>query len=120
MNAGKSWLLELLTIREGEKLMEHIIQFGVTIDEKKIIDHATSRASNEIYKKVEKEISKYTSGWQDTRLDQLFREEIRKVIYDNKDKILEDAITRVAQNLTRTKAVKDMLHDMEVWGLENE
>lgn len=93
--------------------MEHIIQFGVTIDEQKIIDHATSKASNQIFNVIEKEINKYTRGYDDTRLDQLFRDEIRKIINDRKEEIIEIAITRLAQNLARTKAVKDMLSDME-------
>ena len=87
--------------------MEHIIQFGVSIDEQKIIDVATSKASNEIIAKVNKEIDSYTRGWQDTKLDLLFREEIKKVIEANKDKILSDATEKLAYNLARTKVVKE-------------
>lgn len=93
--------------------MEHILQFGVTIDEQAIVDHVKERASREIIKKVEKEIDKYTHGWQDTKLDNLFREEIKKVLNANKDEIIDKSVTRLASNMAKTKAVKDMIKKME-------
>lgn len=89
--------------------MEHILQFGVTIDEQKIIDSAISSASKEIIGKVQGEINNYTRGWQETKLDRLFREEIRKVIEANKDKIISDATEKLAYNLSKTKAVKEAM-----------
>lgn len=94
--------------------MEHIIQFGVSIDEGKIIDVATGKAAAEIISRLNKEIDEYTRGWQETKLERLFREEIKKVIDENKDKIIEDATAKLASNMAKTKAVKEMIAKMEV------
>lgn len=93
--------------------MEHIIQFGVTIDEQKIIDTATKNASNEIVGKVRHEIYQYTRGYYETKLDRIFKEEVKKVVDDNKDRIIDQAIKNLSANLTRTKAVKEMIAKME-------
>ena len=87
--------------------MEHIIQFGVSIDEQKIIDTAINNASREIIASVQHEINEYKRGWQESKLDKLFREEIRKIIEANKDKIIADATEKLAHNLTKVKAVRE-------------
>ena len=91
--------------------MEHIIQFGVSIDEQKIIDQATYMASKEILKNVESVIKSYTSGWQDTKLDQLFREMIAKTIKEHQPEIIEAAINRAVSNMMRTNAAKKLISD---------
>lgn len=92
--------------------MEHIIQFGVSIDEQKIIDTATDRASGEIIKCVKGEIDNYTRGWEQSKLDRLFREEIKKVIDENKELIIERAIDKLAYNMAKTKVVKETINKM--------
>ena len=87
--------------------MEHIIQFGVSIDEQKIIDTAVGRASGEIIAKVQKEIDAYGGSWEHSKLSNLFREEIKKVVEANKDKIIADATKILANNLTKVKAVRE-------------
>lgn len=93
--------------------MEHIIQFGVNIDEDKIVNTATGMAANEIVKKVQKEIDSYRRGYEDGILGNIFREEIKKVVEENKDRIIADATKQLAANMARTKAVKDMIAKLE-------
>lgn len=93
--------------------MEHIIQFGVTIDEQKIIDHATHSASEKIYNRVSKEINNYTNSWCETRLEQMFKKEIKIVIDLHKEEIIENATKLLAANMVKTKAVKEMIQKME-------
>lgn len=87
--------------------MEHIIQFGVSIDEQKIIDTVINKASGEIVAKVQREINNYGGSWEHSKLSSLFREEIKKVVADNKDKIIADATQILANNLTKVKAVRE-------------
>lgn len=94
--------------------MEHIIQFGVTIDEDKIVKMATDRASNAIIADIHKEIDEYTKiRWDESRLDRIFREECKKVVDENKEHILQEAIARLTYNLSKTKAVKAMIEELE-------
>lgn len=92
--------------------MEHILQFGVNIDEQKIIDTATGRASEVITARVQEEIDSYTKGWS-PKLDNMFREEIKKLIDDHKEQIIEDATKQLAANMAKTKAVKEMIQKLE-------
>lgn len=89
--------------------MEHIIQFGVSIDEHKIVETATNEAAKKIIKNIQDEIDKYTNGWRETELDRLFKERIKEVIDENKEEIILNATNQLASNLSRTKAVKEII-----------
>lgn len=91
--------------------MEHILQFAVSIDEDAIVKMATDRASRQITDEVHAKIESYTKGWRDSKLDELFRDEIKSVVYDNKDEIIEKAIKVVAFNLSKTKTAKDAVKE---------
>lgn len=93
--------------------MEHIIQFGVTIDEQKIIDVATNKAADEIISVVKSEINSYTKGWTDTKLNMLFKKEVKRVVDENKDLIIQKATHDLMVNMAKTKSVKDMIKKME-------
>lgn len=87
--------------------MEHLIQFGVTIDDDKIEQMVMKKATEEVMKQINdsiKEITKspyYRSG--DSELKNIFREEVRNVVNENKDKIIEEVIKQVSKNLMQTK-----------------
>lgn len=93
--------------------MEHIIQFGVSIDEHKIVEIATNEAAKKIIKNIQNEIDKYTDGWTETKLDRLFKEKIKEVIDENKEEIILNATNQLASNLSRTKAVKEIIKEMK-------
>ena len=88
--------------------MEHILQFAVSIDEQKIVDVATNRAAAEIIKSAKEEMNKYTRGY-NSKLEQMFIDEIKKVINEHKDKIIEDATNQLAANMAKTKVVKEAI-----------
>lgn len=96
--------------------MEHILQFAVSIDEQKIVDTATNRATEEILKKAKETLGNYTNrGWDtaESKLDRLFRDEIKKILDERKEEIIQDAIKQLAANLAKTKAVKEMVRELE-------
>lgn len=94
--------------------MEHIIQFGVCVDEDKIIKSATDKASNEIVKSISKEIESFKHRYYDgsSKLEDMFRDEIKKVINENKEYIFERAIDKIVSNLMKTKAFKERFENL--------
>lgn len=90
--------------------MEHIVQFGITIDDDKIEKMLVENASKECMKQIEKSTSEYTqtSYWDnDCKLKRMFAEEVKKVVTENKDKIIDGIIREGAKNILKTKAYKD-------------
>lgn len=88
--------------------MEHILQFGISIDEEKIVQTAISKASNDICNKIYTMINGYTRGYE-PKLDRMFREEIKRVIDEEKEEIVERAVDRLVVNMTKQKAVKEAI-----------
>lgn len=91
--------------------MEHILQFGVNIDDEAIISCIKERATQQAIYRIQDEISKYTRGYE-SKLDKIFREEVKKLIDSNKDEIIEKSIDQLAFNLTKTKAVKEAVNNL--------
>lgn len=89
--------------------MEHIIQFGVTIDDDKIEQMVLNKASSECLAQVSKATKNFCKDdyYGDSQLKEMFKEEVKKVIDDNKEKIIEQAVKYVTANLMKTKAIAE-------------
>lgn len=86
--------------------MEHIIQFGVTIDDDKIEKMVMEKASHQCMKRINDSIIEFTnrSCYRDSELKKIFKEEVKKVVDDNKGYIVEEVIKEVSKNMMKTKA----------------
>lgn len=91
--------------------MEHIIQFGVTIDESEIIKRVKEIAAQKVLEKVQKEIDSYTRGWS-SLLDEMFEKEVKRTIDENKDEIIKRSVDNLTKNMTRTKMVKEKMEKL--------
>lgn len=88
--------------------MEHIIQFGVNVDDERIEQTIIQNAANACISEIRKATSQYTCGqYSTTKLDLLFQSEIKKIIDENKDKIIENATNVVVERLMKTKAITE-------------
>lgn len=87
--------------------MEHIVQFGVTLDDDKIEKMVMSKASDECLAQIRKATSNFCKDnyYGDSQLKEMFREEVKKVIADNKEIIIEQVVRQVSANLMKTKEV---------------
>lgn len=85
--------------------MEHIVQFGVTIDDDKIEKMIMDQASRECLKSINDSVSKFTkdSYYSDSRLSAMFKDEVKKVVAENKDQIISEVVKQVSTNLMKTK-----------------
>ena len=95
--------------------MEHVIQFGVTIDDKKIEDTIIEQASNEIKSRIIEEVYKFTKpNWNDdSEFVKMCKKEIKSYMDKNMDKIIDKLIKEMAKNALNRKAVKSTISNIE-------
>lgn len=91
--------------------MEHVIQFGVTIDDKKIEDTIIEQASN----RITEEVYKFTKpNWKDdSEFVKICKNEIKSYMDKNMDKIIDKLIKEMAKNALNRKAVKSTISNIE-------
>lgn len=94
--------------------MEHILQFGITIDEQKIIDRAVEKAADQIVRDVDKQVRQYKDQYLygGSRLENLFKEEIKAVVEANKESIIADVKKNLVLGLLRSKKVAEMINEL--------
>ena len=95
--------------------MQHILNIAFDFDDEKIKKVVEGRIEEEMHETIEREILGYIAPYTDSR--RLFRnwdmlltrveDEIKKVIWKNEDAIIENAATRVADSIRRTKAWRE-------------
>lgn len=89
--------------------MEHVIQFGVTIDDDAIQRSVVESATKRIIDAVERDTKRGYYG-QESYLYDLMKEEVKRVIDENKDRIIDKATKELAKNMSKTKAVREALN----------
>ena len=104
--------------------MEHIIQFGVTIDDEKIKQTAEAKVEKVINEVIKNDVYEALTGVREfnkyeysKRLTVLVNNTMEKFCVDNKEEIINLAADRLVEKLSRTKAVKEaterVLKEME-------
>ena len=92
--------------------MEHILQFGVSIDENAIVKAAEDQAARALLNKVNGKVSEITNRWGGEYVLGLYKDEIKRVVNENKETIIERSIKELVYNLSKTKAVKEALGEV--------
>ena len=98
--------------------MEHILQFGVNIDDEAIVRNI----ENSIQKKVENAIlqdvkqkivgnENYSNWSYSKRIEGLIADAASNFFTENKDRIIELTSDKLVDKLAKTKAVKEMLNN---------
>lgn len=99
--------------------MEHIVQFGIGIDDDAIIKNVMNHAEksiikdlkNEIKSGIEREIFMIDRGWTGEErklgLHEWVKDLVVKILEDNKNDIIEMAAERLADRMSRSKAIKE-------------
>lgn len=87
--------------------MEHIIQFGVTVDDDAIIKHVEEKASEAVVKEIKANlgISKYYA--EENVVRKIVQEEVDKCFENLQDKIIAETARLLVDKLIRTKKVKE-------------
>lgn len=87
--------------------MEHIIQFGVSVDDDAILAMVSKKASDEVLKQV-RDLAN-GNFYNGSKLERMAREEISKVVAENKDVIIDKAVKVVCDNIRNSKKYRDAL-----------
>lgn len=103
--------------------MEHIVQFGVNIDdraiekavianaERKIIDDLEKAIANEFFERPYRSSFDRNSNFSDTfGLKRWAKDMFKEYLEDNKEVIIDKAIKELASNMSKTKVVKEKLN----------
>ena len=92
--------------------MEHIIQFGVTIDDdaikKRIEESAKKQITDDISKDIKKTIIN-SYGWGTDGLTEYGEKLVKSVMEQYKDEIIAGAVKSVADSIKRSKKYKEVL-----------
>ncbi len=98
--------------------MEHVVQFGINIDDESIKRAIINNVQTQVTKDLKNEIVYDFTGRRDAdKID--FSNKVKSQITDSidryiemwKDEIIETASIRLADRLSKTKAVKAILED---------
>ncbi len=90
--------------------MEHIVQFGVTIDDEKIEQEVTAQVARKLRDEVDKLSG---SGYgRDSRLQQMVNEAVDNYVKDNIDVVISRAVESLTERMMKTKKVKEALQEV--------
>ena len=96
--------------------MEHIVQFAIGIDDEAITKTVKESAERQIIEAIRKDVERiifsgspfsYKNEVDKNNPKEWVIDMVRSVIEDNKDQIIEGAISELAKNMAKTKAVKE-------------
>ena len=99
--------------------MEHIIQFGINFDEKKITETVTAKAEQVILADLKQKVadvlfrSRYYGGHGDPKNapSDWMKRRVEDFLSENKDAIIKAAGHLLAEKLSRTKAARELLKE---------
>lgn len=94
--------------------MEHIVQFAIGIDDEAIRKTVETTAKRQIIDQIKTDVEEtiYNVGWRSGEVNKSSPKEwvkdmVKDVIEANKNQIIEGAISELAKNMAKTKAVKE-------------
>ena len=97
--------------------MEHIVQFGINLDDSAIREYVEKEAMRVAIEQIQEEIKKELCGSEDTyynyaRKIGTYADEMAERFFEKyKQEIIDRAATKLADKLVKTKAVKSMLEE---------
>lgn len=93
--------------------MEHIVQFGVTIDDSQIESMVAKQASEQVLNDIKKEIESFTKGsyYNDSQFELICKDMIKNYMDEHMSEIIDKLIIEMAKNAMRRKAVKSAVEE---------
>lgn len=92
--------------------MEHIIQFGVTIDDDAIQKHVMKKASEQVVKDIRENLFYFRYGSPDGFKSEI-ADMVKSVLEESKDEIIRLAAYEVAETMKRSKKYKEIMKAIE-------
>lgn len=94
--------------------MEHIVQFGINLDDEAIARSIVSRATEEVRKALKNLRGEGYYGRDEVKriVETEAETQIRLFIKEHSGEIISQAVKEVSSSMTRTKAFKEAMGDM--------
>lgn len=97
--------------------MEHIVQFAVNIDdeqikktvERNVVTQVVAEIRKDCMKELTSKINPSTYQYSQ-RIKEIVDRNIKEFLDNNKEIIIKEAVNQLAERLSRTKAVKEVLN----------
>ena len=92
--------------------MEHIVQFGITIDDDAIRKHVEAKAADAVIRGLMQSLFKLGYNDKPLGISGDVEEIIEMFLEEHKQEIVDAAAERLADRLVRTKAVKEAVGEV--------
>jgi len=95
--------------------MEHILQFGISIDDKAIKDRIEEAAVNKMADDLSKSVKNRlfrTDGWDSGKFTADAEQIIRNVMNEYKDEIISQSVNMVVDTIKHSKKYREALADI--------
>lgn len=89
--------------------MEHLIQFGVNIDDEALKKAIMVSASNVVIKEVKDQLSIGNDWRRSDRVRQIISDEVLKWLNNNSEAILDLSAKLISEKVMRSKAMKEKI-----------
>ena len=100
--------------------MEHIVQFGITIDDNMIAKRIEENAVKQITNSFRNDVMKEITGNKDAtkyeyanKIKSMVEESVQSFLESNRDEIIEETSKKLADKLARAKIVRDMVNSLD-------
>ena len=100
--------------------MEHIVQFGISIDDNMIAKRIEENAVKQITNSFRNDVMKEITGNKDTtkyeyanKIKSMVEESVKSFLESNRDEIIEETSKKLADKLARAKIVRDMVNSLD-------
>lgn len=88
----------------------------IGVDEKRIAEEIQNDVEQQVVKAITKEVKNKmfskNNYYQEDPLDTMVKNEVKRIVEDNKDQIIENASKLLCEKLSRTKAVKEAVQNV--------
>lgn len=96
--------------------MEHIVQFGISIDDDQIKKTIENNVRSQVVAEIKKDCMEQLIGNDNAsayqyyqKIKDMVNDNIKSFLEENKETIIKEAVNQLAEKLSRTKAVKEAL-----------
>ena len=92
--------------------MEHLLQISIAMDDKSIAKQVEDSLVTKIHKDI---YDKYfENDWKsDRRIEGICHEEVKKLIAENKDEIINRAVEQIKRSVLKTNSFNKQLEELE-------
>lgn len=88
----------------------------IGVDEKRIAEEIQNDVEQQVVKTITKEVKNKmfskNNYYQENPIDTMIKNEIKRIVEDNKDYIVENASKLLCEKLSRTKAVREAVQNV--------